>query len=363
MEEDQIKKKILEYIIQNRKSKLCILDIFLRNDKLSQSNVEEFITPYYSCKLFTISQIYEELKKEGFLLYDTANRKDHLPDKDSVLKVFKELELFITPIISKENWGTGDIVNTLGDENYYLIQRILMRGGLVPKDLIFSDFSRDHLLKESPFKYWHSRPFEEILSNIEDRLNELVKIGYVRTKTLGYSLPDFVARDFLSNPIIATKILGALSRDLWMVFNYEPYISLVKKLEEKYPEICKSILDAIEHFINHRYNDALDNINSACEKLTDILYDKIIENGENLRSTHAKLVKIWKEQHLWKDDPDLSDIGKNAAVFLSSAIFIPKWIRDKTSHPLVKPTGDAVRLALASFLIALDAAKDLKLLE
>nr|MDO8080345.1 hypothetical protein [Candidatus Freyarchaeota archaeon] len=362
MEEDQIKKKILEYITKNKKSKLCIIDIFLRNDRLSDSEVKDFITPYYPCRLFSISKIYEELKREGLLLRDTAKYKEYLPDRDSVLKVFKELEVLIAPIISKESWGAGDVVNTLGDEQYYLIQRILMRGGLVPKDLIFSDFSRDYLLKKSPF-YWQGKSFEERRAEIENKLNELIEIGYVKTTPLGYSLPDFVVRDFLSDHIISAKVLGALSRDLWMAFSYEPYISLVRKLEEKYPEMCKPILDAVEHFINHRYNDALDNINSACEKLTDMLYNKIIENGEKLGSTHAKLMKIVNRQHLWKDDPDLSERGKNAAVFLSSAIFIPKWIRDKTSHSLAKPTGDSVRLALASFLIALDVAKDLKLLE
>jgi hypothetical protein len=31
-----------------------------------------------------------------------------------------------------------------------------------------------------------------------------------------------------------------------------------------------------------------------------------------------------------KNDPALSELGKKAAMLLSSAIFISKWIRDKT---------------------------------
>ena len=75
------------------------------------------------------------------------------------------------------------------------------------------------------------------------------------------------------------------------------------------------------------------------------------------------MVRIWKQQHLCREDEELAEFGKNAAVFLSSAIYISKWIRDKTTHRLVQPTADSVRLALASLLLAVDVSRRLNLIE
>jgi len=76
-----------------------------------------------------------------------------------------------------------------------------------------------------------------------------------------------------------------------------------------------------------------------------------------------RLLKIWKQHHFWKENKELAELGRNVAVFLSSAIYISEWIGEKTVHKLFQPTPDAVRLALASVLLAADMSKRLELLD
>jgi len=362
--QEDVKKHIFEYVREGQKLKLCILDTLLKRDKASQYDVVEALSRYYPLKLFTISQAYESLKKEGLLIYDAKLYSDVPFSKEIISKVFSELSEFIEPILNKNFCGRGDIMGTMDEKYSYLIKRMFIRGGSVSEETLLSDIQRDIFSRQAPYDYSRYEEFKDLINVVRTDLSELRKRGYIKVAPYGYALPDFVFNNILSDSHLATELFGTLSRELWMAFEFETYLSNVRKIESKFPKLSNAALRAVEYFSRNQFNDALDYVNSACEELADVMYAKIKKETEKAPSSpHAKLVEIWKEQHLWKEDPILSDLGKNAAVFLSSAVFIPKWIRDKTSHPLVAPTADSIRLALASLLIAIDVAIKLKILD
>ncbi|MCJ7759919.1 hypothetical protein MUP59_02095, partial [Candidatus Bathyarchaeota archaeon] len=121
---------------------------------------------------------------------------------------------------------------------------------------------------------------------------------------------------------------------------------------------------AVEHFRANRLNEALVCLNSACEELVRITYNNLGNTEKIPMDLTEILVALWtKEQDLRRDDPALKELGVKAGMVLGSLMFIPKWLRNKTSHQLVTPTADAVRFALASLLIATDIAVKLKFLD
>ena len=155
-----------------------------------------------------------------------------------------------------------------------------------------------------------------------------------------------------------------LSKDLWTAFEFERYLSEVRQLAESHRELANSVLTTADQLRNQRFSEALTSMGAACDALSNTLYKKIFgEEDQPPRSSHERLVKIWKKQHLCQEDEELAELGKNAAVFLSSATYISKWIRDKTAHKLFQPTPDAVGLALASLLLAIDTSRQLGLLD
>jgi hypothetical protein len=76
MSELGLRRTILGYINRAEKAKLCILDIFLKKEKLSEYEARELIARYYLVKLYNITKIYNELKSDGLILYNTTSGKD-----------------------------------------------------------------------------------------------------------------------------------------------------------------------------------------------------------------------------------------------------------------------------------------------
>lgn len=278
-------------------------------------------------------------------------------------KIWEELGFAIKPLLVREVWGRGDVVKTLEEHQTYLIKKLIERGGTITRDDFLSDVSRDVFTKAVP-SYYNYPKLEDSIKYIDNQIADLMKSGYIRAIPSGYNVPDFVLFDFLGDMTQAQEILCILSKDLWMAFQFEPYLSEVRELRKGHEKMVDSILAAVEQFNRGLYNDALDSLGVACDELSALIYRRMFGEEKPMPpSPHAKLVHIWNEQHLWKDNPELAEPGRNAAIFLSSAIYIPKWIRDKTSHRLVRPTADAVRLSLVSLLVAIDVSHKLNLLE
>lgn len=363
--EEDIKKRIFEYVRDGQKLKLCILDSALKKEKFSVYEITEAMSHYYPIKLFTINEAYETLKKEGFIAYDSTLMSETLVNKNNVSYVFQQYRDLIEPLLNKNYCGKGDMVGTVGEEYLYLIKKLFIRGGTASEETLMSDIQRDIFAGRAPSRYSaYKDDFPRVINLVQTDLTELRKRKYITVTPRGYVLPDFIFNNILSDPDDARDLFNTLSLDLWMAFDFQAYLSNLVKIENKFPKVSNNVSEAVRYFQQNRFNDALDYLNSACEELTGIIYAHVVGEKEKApASPHAKLVKIWEQQDLWKDDPALSELGKRAAVFLSSAIFIPKWVRDKTSHPLAAPTADSVRLALASLLIAIDVAIKLKLLE
>jgi len=347
-----------------QKLKVCMLDSALKKDKISDYAVAEAISRYYPIKLFTISEAYESLKKDGFIGYDTSLGGDKLVNRDTVSRVFEQHRELIEPLLNKDYCGRGDLIGTVSEEYFYLIRKLFIRGGSASEETLLSDIQRDIFARRAPWRYSDYKDFSGLINLVRTDLAELRKRKYLKVIPHGYALPDFIFDNISSDPHQAADLFGTLSLDLWMAFDFESYFSNLRKIENKFPKMSSNVSEAVRHFQQNRFNDALDYLNSACEEFINIIYTRVVGEIEKTpTSPHAKLMDIWKQQDLWKEDPALSELGKKAAVFLSSAIFIPKWIRDKTSHPLAAPTADSVRLALASLLIAIDVAVKLKLLD
>lgn len=362
--EEVIKKRIFEYVRDGQKLKLCILDVALKKEKLSSYEIAEAMSQYYPIGLFTINDAYESLKKDGFIAYDSNLSADALADKYAVSRVFEQYRDLIGPLLNKNWWGRGDVIGTVGEEYFYLIKRLFIRGGIASEETLLPDIQRDIFQGRAPSRYSSYGDFSRVVDAVRSNLAELHKRRYIKLTPKGYALSDFVFNNISSDPHQAADLFSILSLDLWMAFDFEVYLSNLRKIEDKFPELSKAVSEAVRYFRQNQFNDALDHLNSACEELTNVIYACVKgEEEKEEKSPHAKLVRIWKEQDLWRGDPTLEELGKKAAVFLSSAIYIPKWIRDKTSHPLATPTPDSIRLALASLLIAVDAALRLKLLD
>lgn len=362
--EEDIKKRIFEYVRDGQKLKLCILDISLKREKLSPYAIAEAVSGYYPISLFTINDAYESLKKDGFIAFDSNLNADALANKYAVSRVFEQYRDLIGPLLNKNWWGRGDIMETVGEEYSYLIKRLFIRGGIASEETLLSDIQKDIFQGRAPSRYSGYKDFSRVVDAVRSNLAELHKRRYIKLTPKGYALSDFVFNNILSDPHQAADLFSTLSLDLWRAFDFEVYLSNLRKIENKFPELSKAVSDAVRCFRQNQFNDALDHLNCACEELTNLIYAHVKgEEEKEERSSHAKLVRIWKAQDLWRGDPAFEELGKKAAVFLSSAIYIPKWIRDKTSHPLATPTADSVRFALASLLIAVDAALKLKLLD
>jgi len=302
------------------------------------------------------------MKNEGMIVYDTTAHKEKLSSKEQVIESFKEMGQLIAPFLAKEVWGRRDVIRTLEDRHVYLIQKILSRGGIVTREDLVADLARD-ATADKMFSFYRARSFEESMRSIDSELSELIKSGYIVRTPLGYRVPDFVMYDFLSDATKASEILSNLSADLWMGFEFQNYLSVARQLGPEYDKIITFVNSAVTQLQRDQLNDALDSLNVVCEELSTLLYRKIISDQSPVPTIHARLVEIWKKQHLWQDDPQLGEAGRNAAVFLSSLMYVAKWMRDKSSHPLIKPTRDAVRMALASVLISIDVCRSLKILE
>jgi hypothetical protein len=256
------------------------------------------------------------------------------------------------------------MVGAMDEQYFYLVRKLFLRGGIASEETLQSDIQKDIFHGRVSHRYSGLKDFARAIDILRTDLAELRNRRYIKFTPQGYALEDFVFNNVLSDSQQAGDLFSSLSLDLWMCFDFEVYLSNLRKIEDKFPKLGNAVREAVNYFQRNQFNDALDHLNSACVELTETIYEHALgETEKTPKSPHEKLVEIWKEQDLWRGDPALSELGKKAGMFLSSAIFIPKWIRDKTSHPLAAPSADSVRLALASLLIAIDVAIKLRLLE
>jgi hypothetical protein len=362
--EEDIGKRVFEYVRAGQKLKLCILHNASKQEAISNYEMCEKMDYYYPVKLFTVNEAYEALKKEGFITYEPNLKSDSLANKYLISSVFEKYRDLIGPFLDKNYPGRGDISGTMDERYFYIIRRLFIRGGSASEETLSSDIQRDLFAERIPSAYRGYKDFNKVVTIVQTDLAELLKRRYIRASPHGYALSDFVFDNLSSDPHYTRDLFNTLSTDLWMAFDFEAYLSNARKVEDRFPKLTGAILEGVKYFRAGQFNDALDNLNSACAELTGIIYSKIVgEEEKQAESLHGKIAQIWKKQDLWREDPTLSEIGQKGATFLASVIFIPKWIRDKTSHPLATPTADSVRLALLSILIALDVATKLRLLD
>jgi len=363
MDLKDIEERIIEYIIYGQKLKICILYSALKKIHFSYSDLLEDVNRYYPFELFDLSETYNSLKRDGLIVSTTSPFKDKLVNKEYIQESFKKYRAFIEHLLNKNYLGSDDILGTMDERYSYLIKRLFMRGGVVSKDILMSDIQRDIFYKKAPLRYSNISEPSRLINTIQDDLEELRKKGYIDYVPAGYHLRDFIFHNILSDTKQARELFSSLSLDLWTSFNFESYLRNLEKIREK-SKLCSAVDKAIESLKQNRLNDALDNVNMACEELVNVICTRIFGDVKKVsKSLTGRIVEIWKQQDLCREDPSLSEHGKRAATFLASAIFVPKWIRDKTSHPLITPTPDSVRLALASLLLAIDIAIRLRLLD
>jgi DNA-binding transcriptional regulator YhcF (GntR family) len=362
--EEDTRRRIFEYVRDGQKLKLCMLHSALKKEKISTYEICDMMGHYYPIKLFTINEAYESLRKEGFITYDSNLRSDSLRDKHAISNVFEQYRDLVEPSLDKNYPGKGDIAGTMNEQYLYLVEKLFIRGGSALEETLLSDIQKDIFAERLPSAYGSIQDFARISNRVRMDLTDLQKNRYVKRTPRGYTLPDFVFDNLLSDPYQATHLFSALSLNMWMVFDFEFYISNLTKIADRFSNLKNDVQRAVEHFRANRLNEALVCLNSACEELVRITYNNLGNTEKIPRDLTEILVALWtKEQDLCRDDPALKELGAKAGMLLGSLMFIPKWLRNKTSHQLVTPTADAVRFALASLLIATDIAVKLKFLD
>lgn len=363
--EEDTRRRIFEYVRDGQKLKLCMLHSALKREKISNYEICDMMSHYYPIKLFTISEAYESLRKEGFITYDSNLRSDVLRDKHAISSVFEQYRDLVEPSLDRNYPGRGDVAGTMNEQYLYLVEKLFIRGGSALEETLLSDIQKDIFAERLPSAYDGIQDFARISNRVRMDLTDLHKNRYVRITPRGYTLPDFVFDNLLSDPYQAARLFSTLSLNMWMVFDFEFYISNLTKIADRFSNLKNNVQGAVEHFRANRLNEALVCLNSACEELIKITHNNLGNTDKIPKDDLTEmLVALWtKEQDLCRDDLALKELGLKAGMFLASLMFIPKWLRNKTSHQLVTPTVDGVRFALAALLIAIDMAVKLKFLD
>ena len=141
---------------------------------------------------FVASYFLNTLESDG--LIEKKEQKFQLTNKEQVMEIFSKNQREIELILSM-NYGKGDLVGQLAEQERYILLKILNFGNHICPNELHEDIYKDIESRKGPFYGYSNSSYAR--KRVQRVTNDLIKRAFLKIDSGYVNMPEAVLTDFL----------------------------------------------------------------------------------------------------------------------------------------------------------------------